>query len=189
MSDMAIAPATAMSLEEFAAMPDETGKQELDRGELKTMAPPQIPHSDIAGNIFYALSHYARTTGFGQAHAEAGFILSVDPPVVRQPDVSFLTAEQVARKPVIGWVKEGPALVFEVVLPSQSARDLETKAAQYLAAGSQAVVTVYPESRSAWVHRPDGTSRRLQGDDALSFPEILGDWSLPFPEIFPAAKS
>ncbi len=45
LSVRATASASAMSLEEFAALPDEAGKQELDGGELVKMAPVCFLHS------------------------------------------------------------------------------------------------------------------------------------------------
>jgi len=176
-----------MSLEEFAALPAEGARHELDRGELITMAPPQFLHSDIVSNLFYALGRHVRTLKLGYVHAEAGFVLSSDPATVRQPDVSFLSASAAVRKPTKGYFPGAPTIAFEVVSPSESATDLETKIRQYLTAGSKAVVSIYPDSRSVWVHRPDGASRRLEGDAALTFPDILDEWSLPLGDTFPAS--
>src|SRR5690606_22613063 len=122
--------------------------------------------------------------GLGEVYVEAGFLLSEDPPIVRQPDLAFLTLDQAARMPDEGYLQGAPAIAFEVVSPSESASDLEIKIRQYLASGSLAVVVVFPATRTVWVHRRGAGASRLEGDDVLSFPDILGEWALPLPGIF-----
>lgn len=184
MTDMAIA--TLLSLDEFAALPREGARHELDRGELVTMAPVQFRHTRIQHILLDALRDFVRERGLGEAFMEPGFLLAEDPPTLREPDVAFLSRDLLLREPAEGFFPGAPTIAFEVVSPSESAKGLETKVRQYLTAGSKAVVSIYPDSRTVWVHRPDGTSRRLEGDASMTFPDILDDWSLPLGDIFPA---
>jgi Uma2 family endonuclease len=180
-----MATATLLSLDEFAALPDTEGKQELDCGALVTMAPVQFRHTRIQHILLDALRAFVRERGLGEAFLEPGVLLADDPPTLRAPDVAFFSRDLLVREPAEGFFPGAPTIAFEVVSPSESAKGLETKVRQYLVAGSEAVVSIYPDSRTVWVHRPDGTSRRLEGEAELTFPDILGDWSLPLPAIFP----
>jgi Uma2 family endonuclease len=175
-----------MSLEEFAALPDEPGKQELDGGELVKMAPVYFLHSRVQHTIRDSLRDYLLGRDLGEALLETSFVLTVEPPTVRIPDIAYVSKEKLADAPAEAFLKGAPDIAIEVVSPSESASDLELKVRQYLATGSQAVATVFPRTRTVWIYGPGAEARRLEGDDALSFPGILGDWSLPLGEIFPA---
>ena len=183
---MATGTATVLTLEEFAALPSEGARHELDRGELITMAPVQFVHTRIQHVLLDSLRPFVKERKLGEAFLEPGCLLAEDPPTLREPDVAFLSNEALQREPAAGFFPGAPTIAIEVVSPSETAADLETKIRQYLAAGSLAVVAIYPQSRSIVVHLPGKESHRLEGDDALSFPDILGDWTLPLTEIFPS---
>ena len=175
-----------MSLKEFAALPDEPGKQELDGGELVRMAPVFFLHSRVQHTIRDSLRDYLLGRDLGEALLETSFVLSDEPPTVRIPDIAFVSKERLANAVAEAFLKGAPDIAIEVVSPSESASDLEVKVLQYLACGSRAVATVFPRTRTVWIYGPGSEARRLEGAAALSFPDILGDWSLPLGDIFPA---
>lgn len=175
-----------MSLEEFAALPDEPGKQELNGGELVKMAPVYFLHSRVQHTIRDSIRDYLLGRDLGEALLETSFVLADDPPTVRIPDIAYISKERLASAPGDAFMKGAPDIAIEVVSPSESASDLELKVRQYLAGGSRAVATVFPRTRTVWIYGPGSEARRLEGDAALRFPDILGDWSLPLGDIFPA---
>jgi hypothetical protein len=64
----------------------------------------------------------------------------------------------------------------EVFSPSnlKDAREFQQKIVDYVDAGVSIVWVLYPDSRSAMVHRPDGSARLLRGADAaLEGGEVL----------------
>ena len=183
---MATGTATVLTLEEFAALPNEGARHEIDRGELITMAPVQFVHTRIQHILLDSLRPVVKDRKLGEAFLEPGCLLAEDPPTLREPDVAFLSNEALQREPAAGFFPGAPTIAIEVVSPSETAADLETKIRQYLAAGCQAVAVVYPRSRSVLVHRPGADPHRLEAGDVLSFPDILGDWSLSLAEIFPS---
>ncbi|MBI1358028.1 MAG: Uma2 family endonuclease [Acidobacteria bacterium] len=181
-----MATATGISLEALAAMPHEDGvRYELDRGELVTMAPVHFLHTRIQHTLRDAIRDYIRGRALGEVFLEPGFVLSEDPPTLREPDVAFLATDLLEKEPAEAFFRGAPTIAMEVVSPSESASELELKVRQYLAAGTKAVVTVYPRTRTVWVYRPDGTSRCLEEGSTLDFPDILGEWALPVADIFP----
>ncbi|MCB9384563.1 MAG: Uma2 family endonuclease [Bryobacterales bacterium] len=179
-----MATATLMTVEEFAALPEDGLMHELVEGELLTMPPPHSIHARIANRIFASLTLFLLQSGLGEAFAEAGYQLEDDPATVRQPDVSFLSAERLAQQPREGYFRGSADLVFEIVSPSDKAADLDLKTRQYLAAGSKAVVIAYPRTRSVWVHRLNRSPEVLTADRTLEVPDVLPGWSLPVQQIF-----
>ena len=182
--EVAMATATLMTVEEFAALPEDGQMHELVEGELLTMPPPQFLHTDIVALIQESLILFLRKTGAGRVFSEAGFLLSESPPTVRQPDLSVLTAERLAARPSAGYYRGAPDVAIEVLSPSDSADDLHLKIRQYLAAGARAVIVVSPRAREVWVYRADGSSQSFHGGQSVELPDVLPGWSAPLSDIF-----
>ena len=177
-----MATTTLMTVETFAALPEDGQMHELVEGELLTMPPPHSLHARILNRIFRAL--IIIQSNLGEAFAEAGYQLAEDPPTVRQPDITFLSASRLAEQQAEGYFRGAPDVAIEIASPSDRAADLDLKVRQYLSAGSRAVAVVYPQTRSVWVHRPAGSPQLLAAGGALEFPDILPGWSLALADIF-----
>jgi Uma2 family endonuclease len=173
-----------MTVERFAALPEDGQMHELVEGELLTMPPPHLLHSEIVYLILRSLMAFVRGPRDGRVYAEAGFLLSEDPPTVRQPDIAFVRAERIPRRFEGIYFPGAPDLAIEVVSPSDRAGDLDLKVRQYLAAGAKAVAVVYPLTRSIWVHREEGSPHLLRVGGNLEIPDVLPGWSMPAAEIF-----
>jgi len=174
---------TIMSLEEFERLPDNGMRHELNKGELVEMPFPKSGHAKIAMNIAENLS---RRIGkdVGYVYVEAGYRLIDDPPTLRQPDVSFLTARRAKATPPDSYFEGAPELAIEIASPSNSATDLQEKVEQYLAAGAGAVWVVFPTLRRVHVYRPDGTIANLSADRQLTAEDILPGLSIPVSSLF-----
>ncbi len=179
-----MATATLMSVEEFAALPEDGHMHELVKGELLSMPPPHFLHAQIVSAILGPLMEFLRASRLGSAYPEGGFLLSTDPPTIRQPDISVILTERLAKAPREGYFRGAPDLIFEIVSPSDKAGDLDLKVHQYLAAGASAVAVVYPLTRSIWVHRAAGSPHLFTVGRSIEFPELLPGWSLPVREVF-----
>ena len=179
-----MATATSMTVEQFAALPEDGQMHELVEGELLAMPPPQFLHSRIVSIIFRSLSVFLARNPVADVYAEAGFQLFESPPTVRQPDIGIVGEARLGSAPLHGYYPGAPDAVFEVVSPSDRAGDLDLKVRQYLDAGSKAVVVVYPQTRTVWVHRPQDSPKLLGSGRNLEVPEVLPGWSLPVADIF-----
>jgi Uma2 family endonuclease len=173
-----------MTVEEFAALPEDGQMHELVEGELLTMPPPHFLHADIVALIHRSLLLFLETAGIGRVFAEAGFLLSESPPTVRQPDLSVLTAERLAARPSEGYYRGAPDVAIEVLSPSDSADDLHLKIRQYLAAGANAVIVVSPRAREVWIHRAQGSPESFGAGQTVELPDLLPGWSLPLADLF-----
>jgi Uma2 family endonuclease len=175
-----MASGTLISIEEFASLPDEPGKQELSNGEVIVVPPPHAIHSEICWRITEALRDYLKRSGKGRVYSEAGFRLG--PHTVRQPDVAVLSETPVL--PEGDWVSGAPDIAIEVLSPGNSAEDIELKISQYLAAGAKLVWIVSPKARQVRVCRADGTQVTLREPQSLTGEPALPGFLLPLVELF-----
>ncbi|MSP61955.1 MAG: Uma2 family endonuclease [Myxococcales bacterium] len=118
-----------ISAVEWSQRPETNRIEELIEGEVFLVPEPTTSHQDAVGNIFFALTEWARRTEAGRVFvAPTGVRLAWD--TVVQPDVLFVAA---ARAEII--CDEGifgaPDLVVEVLSPSTAARDRGDKLRLY----------------------------------------------------------
>ena len=66
----------------------------------------------------------------------------------------------------------------------ENRREVAAKVAQWIAAGTHAVVVLNPRTSVATVHRPNAEVVTLGVTDCLSLPDLLPGWSLALNEIF-----
>ena len=181
---------TLLTADEFYRLySHKDGRYELVNGEVVAMVPSNWVHGGVALNIGSAMLTFVRRNNLGAVRVESGYRLSTSPDTVRGPDVSFVTTSRV---PVEGdrvsLFPGAPDIAVEVVSPSNTASQVERKAGEYLAAGSQRVWVVYPATPSAGrrvvIHHSDGATVTYTGDDVIGDEELLPGFSLPLSEIF-----
>ena len=176
---------TLLSFAEFQGLPDNGTLYELSEGELVEMPPPKYLHSHVAHRFFEVLAEVVREQGNGKLFIEAGYRLSMDPPTVRQPDVSFVSLDRLPHPPTEDWIPGAPELAIEVVSPSDAAEDLNRKINQYLAAGAVKVWAAYPRTRQVHVCDEGGPTIILSERDILTEPGLFPGWSVRVSELFP----
>ena len=171
------------TVEDLLAMPDNGLRHELVRGELIEMPPPGEEHGEIAANIAALLRGPIKLAGRGRVLVESGAVISRDPATVFGPDVSVMLGGTDVR-PARGYAERLPALVFEVVSPSDSAAAVHDKLETYLEAGVTIVVAVWPDRRQLTVGTQAERWRVLSAQDVLDLGEIVPDLTLSIAEIF-----
>ena len=117
------------------------------------------------------------------------FSLPDDPRQIRGADGVYVPADQLAR---VSWDEEAyfpevPALVVEVISPSETAADMNEKVQDYLAGGARRVWCVYPSRSTIHVHDAVAPTRVLRHGDTLADEELLPGFALPLRCVFPAA--
>ena len=162
-------PRTLLSFEDFAALPDDDLKHELNEGELVTMPPPKPRHGDCQVGLAAALVEFASSRGLGAVYTESGYRLS--PHTVRAPDVSFVSKARLQDPDE--YFAGGPDLAVEIVSPGDDASDLRQKIQQYLDAGTSIVWVVYPRSPQIEIHSQDKIIRTLGVEDTLEAARLL----------------
>ena len=175
-----------ITAEDLLRMPHDGFRYELLRGELRKTVPAGYDHGRIAGRIGARLGVYAMNRELGVVcAAETGFVLESDPDHVRAPDVSFVSSERAkAAGSTPGFFPGPPDVAVEVISPADRYPDVEEKVADWLAAGTLAVIVVDPRRRTVRVHRPGTDVATLAEDDTLTVEEAVPGWQMPVAEIF-----
>ena len=165
---------------------------ELVNGELVEVSPANLPHGRVQSRLAQLLWNYVDEHGGGVVYTEGGFVLEVpgDSERVRGPDVAFVSQETLdaaGGEPAKGFARLRPDLAAEVFSPSnlKDARDFQQKIVDYVDAGVRVVWVLYPDSGSAVVHHPDGSSLLLRGADAvLEGESVLPGLRIPLASLF-----
>ena len=181
---MAATATKKLTLEEYARLPDDGVRRELDEGELIEMTFPRSRHTITALNLYDRLNPWVRSQGMGRCFMDAGFLMQDEPAVLRGPDVAFVRSDRLANMDLDGWIEGAPELAVEVVSPNEGAQDLHRKVHQYLVHGAVAVATIYPREQSVHVHRRGETILALGPTDTLEIPDRFLGWSMPVADLF-----
>ena len=173
-----------ITAEEFARMSGLERPCELVRGEILETDFPPLLHGVVCAAIGYSGADYR-----DRIHIllnNVGVLTNRDPDTVRCPDVIFITQKRLPKNVLrtADFLAVPPEIVFEVVSPSDSWMDLQAKTSEFLDAGVLAVCIADPETETVQVFRPDHTGERLSGDDVLTFPDILPEFSVPVRKFF-----
>lgn len=175
-----------MTAQELLDMPQDCFRYELVRGELRKMPPAGYAHGKYELSISASLAVHVKAGGLGDTcGAETGFMLGSDPDHVRAPDAAFVRRERAeAVGDVPGFFPGAPDLAVEVISPSDRYTEVEEKVADWLAAGTLAVIVVDPRRRAAKVHRSPADVVALTEADVLSVEDAVPGWRMPVKDIF-----
>ena len=172
-----------LTVREYALLPPEA-YGDLVAGRLVREPRPRTWHSIIEMAVAYELDAWVRPRGLGLILPESGFLLRVDPPTVRGPDVAFVAAERIpAGGPPNEFWPGAPDLAVEVLSPTTRVLTGQ-KVADYLETGSRIVWVVDPLHRAVVVHEPDRLERTLAHGEILDAEPLLPGFRLPVSRLF-----
>ena len=176
---------TVAEFEQWQLPLDDACRYDLWDGEVIEMAPAGDAHGAIAMRAGYLVFSYARRHGLGRTYAaETGFVLDEMRQRVLGPDVAFVSQERTTQPPQPGFFRGAPDLAVEVRSPSNSVREMVTKANGYLAAGTRLVWIVDPDSRTVAVYRPDRAPEELVAEGYLEGYDVLPGFRVAVAAIF-----
>ena len=166
-------------------MPDDGFRYELVRGELRKMPYRGFREGQVSASIAALLGIHVKANRLGTVYAATGFLLESDPDHVRAPAVAFVRrarAESVVDRD--GYFPGAPDIAVEVISPSDSYTEVEEKVADWLNAGTLAVIVVDPRRRTIKVHRSPAEAVVLTEADVLAVEEIVPGWQMRVRDIF-----
>ena len=178
-----------MTPEELLAMPD-GGHYELIDGELRER------NVSVLSNLVARPRSAESSVTTADPH-DLGWLFAAElgyrcfpwkPRQVRRADVSFIRRERYSLEEIArdGFTTIPPDLAVEVVSPNDLAsKDVEEKVEEYLRAGVKLVWVVYPETRTVYVIRGDGTGYRLRSQDELSGEDVIPGFRCRVADLFP----
>jgi Uma2 family endonuclease len=171
--------ATPMTAEDLMANPVPNKCTELVAGHMLVREPPGYRHGVVAARLLVAIANHATAHSLGVAlAAESGFTLFRNPDTVRAPDVAFIRAERMPKKPLIGYPEFAPDLAVEVLSPSDRAGKVLAKVGDWIDAGTRLVWIVDPERCVARVYRADGSIALLNAHDSFDGEDVLPAFSV-----------
>ena len=183
---MSTAPQPVLTAEEFGRRPDPGYPEELVRGRIVSMSPPNPRHGQICNKVGRILGNFADEHELGHVLCnDSGVITEREPDTVRGPDVVFYSYARLAKGPLPShYVPEVPELIIEVRSPGNRWPDILVKIAEYLAAGVQYVVVLDPDPQTALVSSAEQPPRILGPDEVLKFPDLLGEFQVVVRRFF-----
>jgi len=181
-----VATSLLTTADELLQMPDDGMRYELVRGELLTMSPAGARHGRVAVRLGRLLDAYVEEAGIGVAFgAETGFLISRDPDTVRAPDAAFVSKE---RFEAVGDTEKywpgAPDFAAEVISPKDTFHEVQTKALEWLAAGTIIVLVLDPDQQTATVYRGQGDTHVHRPDDTLDLSDAVPGFTVPVADLF-----
>jgi Uma2 family endonuclease len=155
-----------LTIQDLLAMPEDGVERFLIRGKLweKPMTRRNRHHSGIEARIAYLIWDWLerQPQPRGRVYSgEAGVILRHDPDSTVGVDVAYVSAEIAAQDPQETSMIDGvPALVVEILSPTDTQEETDEKIAEYLTVGVPLIWIVHPRFRTVQVFRP-GTEPEL----------------------------
>ena len=83
-----------------------------------------------------------------------------------------------------GFFPGPPDVAVEVISPSDSHTEVEEEVADWLGAGTLAVIVVDPRRRTVKVHRSLAEAAVLTEADVLAIEDVVPGWRMPVEDIF-----
>jgi len=175
----------AVTVDEFARLPDDDFKYELVAGVVHRMSPAGGLHGVIVARLMMALSIWAEQHHSGAVMTETGFVLATGPDTVRAPDVSFVRRERIEASGLpIGFWRGAPDLAVEVLSPDDRPRDVAAKVREYLTHGVALVWVIDPPSQTVAVHWV-GAPMTLTRGELLEGGDLLPGFEVPVSRLCP----
>jgi Uma2 family endonuclease len=181
----ALAPAKLLTADDYLRLPDDGRRTELRRGVVVYMNLPGFRHGEVCGNVYHFVDNFVRANKLGRTLTnDSGIITERDPDTVRGADISFYSFARVPKgQSPVGYAGASPEIVFEVVSPTNTRREIARKTGEYLNAGVNVVCVVDPQFQTVNLRYPDRPDEKLQGDELLAFADLPG-FSLAVRKLF-----
>ncbi len=109
-----------------------------------------------------------------------------EPGKVRRPDTSFIRLDRLslAQATAEGHCTIAPDLAVEVILPNDTAEEIDERAVAFLRAGTSLVWVVNPRVRTVTIHRRQGQGTVLRKEDELTGEDVIPGFRCQGRELF-----
>lgn len=183
------APPGLMTADEFydwANRPENADRRfELDAGRVVEMPSPGELHGFVCYLLVRLLTLYVERRGAGYLLAnDTGLVVAQGPDTVRGPDVMCFLEDRTADQMSTRHCQRIPALVAEVLSPSDRISRTNARIEQYLRRGVPLMWLVDPFERTVTVYRPSEFHRVLTEDERLSGNGVLPEFECQVAEFF-----
>lgn len=183
-------PTARLTYEEYLREPVTMSRYDIVDGEMIMSAAPHIDHQVISKRTFRPLDRLVLEHESGEIYyAPVDIIVQQDPLRSRQPDLLFISNERLGMIRD-GRVHGGPDLVVEILSPSNSRADIESKLADYARIGVRECWLLAPEGCTVETLQLEGGQWKrlaIRGVGENVETVVLQGLELPVLEIFQGA--
>ncbi|MBI4552554.1 MAG: Uma2 family endonuclease [Candidatus Latescibacteria bacterium] len=179
--------------EDYLALPEMRQRYEIIDGEM-IMAPAPTPeHQWTLGNAYMQFRAFVESRQLGIVlFAPVDVLIARDPLRVRQPDLLYLSAERLGNLTLTEVLKRNPLdiapdLVVEILSPTNTRIDMESKCTDYSTIGVRECWLVSPEARTVEVLRLTPRSIEtlgIYGTGWIARSAVLPELEFPVNTIF-----
>lgn len=182
-----------LTFEEWLALPEIKQRYEIVDGVLLMPPGPTPDHQWVMQKIFRPLADFVEDKGLGVVlDAPVDLLIQREPLRTRQPDILYLSAERSGirgRDQLRGlqYLETPPDLVVEVLSPSNTRQDIESRLNDYRQIGVLECWLVSAEAETIEVRQlsADGDSTLdIFGIEGTLNSQILDEFNLPIRGIF-----
>lgn len=171
-------PAKLMTAEEFyawAELPENAGtRYELENGVPIEMPNPTSLHGVICALVAQIVAAYFMPRGGYYTINDAGVLIRRRPDTVRGPDVAAFSTRPAFDDLPRGPATDIPALVVEVLSPTDRPGRTSGRVRGYLTRGITVIWAVDPEDRTVTVYTQSDTVVLEATDELVGDPELPG---------------
>jgi Uma2 family endonuclease len=172
--------------QEFMALGRDGHRYEIVNGELINMGNSGAKHGYIAIILSSALFAVVMAEKLG-ALFDSSTAFKMKNGNKRSPDISFFAKERLQSLDdlPIGFLEGSPDLAVEILSPTNTVEEIDSKLAEYFENGSRLVWVINPNQHYVLVYRcaqePD---RLLKSTDALNGEDVISGFSFPVRDLF-----
>ena len=176
-----------VTVEDLAAMPDDSNRYEVIEGEISVSRAPDFVHQVATSNLIGSINPYLKNNPIGTIVPTPGLILSPIDGVI--PDLVYMSNER--RDEILreGKLHAAPELVIEILSPGTEniRRDRIVKRQLYAKHGVEEYWVIDAQMRTLEVYRLrdallDLIAMYAKGDTVTT--ALLPDWNISIEELF-----
>lgn len=177
---------TVEQFSDFVQRPENLDRRfELENGEIVEMSRHGELHGFVCGNVAYILGTYIRKVRKGRVITnDSGLIVFRDPDTVRGPDAMLFTDSKGYDELEPKFIEAMPALVVEVLSPTDRPSRLTRKLNRFLDKGVAVVWMIDPEEKSVTLWWTGQAPIVLEGDEEIVNLPGLPEFRCKVSELF-----
>ena len=185
--------AKKLTYEAWLALPETKQRYEIADGVLMMPPAPTPDHQWLILELSVLLRDFVNERGLGVVlAAPVDLLIQREPLRTRQPDILYLSAQRTGIKGRdelrgLQYLEIPPDLVVEVLSPSNTRRDIESKLEDYRGIGVNECWLVNPEAETVEVRNllaEGGAAAELYGIEGNLRSQVLANFDLRVSDIF-----